>query len=50
MLQTIKCTSCGKTLLEAAGEVKKKCPKCGQTTHVVVTSKGIINLGDKIKT
>ncbi len=53
MLQTIKCTNpaCnGKILCEANGEVKKICPKCGLTTHVVVTSKGIINLSDKIKT
>lgn len=50
MLQTVKCTSCDKTLLEALGEVKKICPKCGKLTHVVVTSKGIIDLSDKIKT
>jgi phage FluMu protein Com len=43
-LQTVKCVHCGKTLLEASGEVKKICPKCGQVTHVVVTSKGIIDL------
>jgi phage FluMu protein Com len=46
-LQTIKCTNplCdGKVLLEAIGEVKKICPKCGKVTHVVVTSKGIIDL------
>jgi len=40
----VKCVKCGKLLLEALGEVKKICPKCGATTHVVVTSKGIINL------
>jgi phage FluMu protein Com len=44
VLEIIKCTTCGKTLCEAAGEVKKICPKCKNTTHVVVTSKGIINL------
>ena len=43
-MQLIKCTSCNKTLLEANGEVKKICPNCKNTTHVVVTSKGIINL------
>jgi phage FluMu protein Com len=43
-LTTVKCTYCGKTLCESAGEVKKKCPACGKYTHVVVTSKGIINL------
>jgi phage FluMu protein Com len=51
-MQTIKCTSCGKVLLEAAsGEIKKICPKCGTVVYVVVTSKGIIDLSkhDKIK-
>jgi len=43
-LQKVKCVSCGKLLLEAIGEVKKICPKCKAVTHVVVTSKGIINL------
>jgi phage FluMu protein Com len=43
-MEIVKCTNCNKVLLEASGEVKKICPKCGQTTHVVVTSKGIINL------
>ena len=46
-LQTIKCTNplCGKTLGEASGEYKRLCPKCGLVTHVVVTTKGIIDLG-----
>ena len=43
-LQIIRCQKCGKVLCEAIGEVKKICPKCKETTHVVVTSKGIINL------
>lgn len=43
-MQVIKCTNCGKTLCEASGEVKKICPKCKGITHVVVTSKGIIDL------
>ena len=43
-LEIIKCTTCGKTLLEASGEVNKICPKCKNVTHVVVTSKGIIDL------
>jgi phage FluMu protein Com len=48
-LQKVKCVSCGKLLLEAIGEVKKICPKCKAVTHVVVTSKGIINLSQKEK-
>lgn len=50
-LQKIKCTNplCQKVLCESSGEVKKICPKCGETTHVVITSKGIINLGEKTK-
>lgn len=43
-LKEIKCSHCGKLLLEATGEVKKKCPNCKMFTHVVVTSLGIINL------
>ena len=46
-MELVKCTTCGKTLLESSGEVKKICPKCKETTHVVVTSKGIINLAHK---
>jgi phage FluMu protein Com len=42
-MQEIYC-ECGKLLLEASGEVKKICPKCRKVIHVVVTSKGIINL------
>jgi len=51
-LQVIKCTNpaCdGKILLEAQGEVKKKCPKCKEYTHVVTTSKGIIDLSASSK-
>lgn len=49
-LQKIKCSNplCGKVLLEASGEVKKICPKCGKVTHVVVTSERIIDLSTKI--
>lgn len=43
-MQIVKCSNCDKTLLEALGEVKKKCPACGKYTHVVVTSKGVIDL------
>ena len=43
-MEVIKCQACGKTLCEANGEVKKICPKCKNVTHVVVTSKGIIDL------
>ena len=50
-LQKIKCTSCGKTLLEAySDEIIKHCPRCGADVHVVVASKGVINLNrDTIK-
>ena len=50
-LQKIKCTSCGKTLLEAySGEIIKHCPRCGADVHVVVASKGVIDLNrDTIK-
>ena len=43
-IQSVHCSNCGKLLLEAFGEVKKICPKCKTENHVVVTSKGIINL------
>ena len=43
-MQTIKCTHCNKTLLEAHSEVKKKCPSCKEYTHVVVTSCGVVDL------
>jgi len=43
-LQEIRCKNCGKLLLESTGEVKKICPKCKSVTHVIVTSKGIIDL------
>lgn len=47
-LQKIKCPSCGKTLLEAySGEIVKHCPRCGADVHVVVTSKGIIDLSNR---
>lgn len=44
-MEVIKCIHCGKTLCEAGGEVRKICPKCKGVTHVVVTSKGIYNVG-----
>lgn len=46
MLQTIKCTSCGKVLLEATGEVRKICPKCKTMVHVVTTSIGIFGMSE----
>jgi phage FluMu protein Com len=50
-MQKVNCTTCGKLLCEAVGEVKKICPRCKNVTHVVVTSKGIIDLNHaKIKT
>jgi predicted RNA-binding Zn-ribbon protein involved in translation (DUF1610 family) len=48
MLQTVKCTSCGKKLTEAIGEVRMPCRKCGKFTHVVITTAGIIDLS-KVK-
>jgi phage FluMu protein Com len=44
MMQEVRCVKCGKLLCEATGEVKKICPKCKETTHIVVTSQGVINL------
>ena len=46
IMQEIHCQNpkCNKLLLEATGEVKKRCPKCGTWTHVVVTTEGIIKL------
>ena len=49
IMQEIRCPYCGKVLLEANGEVKKRCPKCKEWVHVVVTSKGIISLAEKIE-
>jgi len=50
IMQKVKCTTCGKLLCEAMGEVKKICPRCKNVTHVVVTSKGVIDLNHaKIK-
>ena len=43
-IEEIRCTTCNKLLCESSGEVKKICPKCKNVTHVVVTSKGIIDL------
>jgi len=48
-MQEIRCSNCGKLLLEATGEVKKICPKCRTVNHVVVTTKGIINLSASSK-
>jgi len=50
-LQKIKCTNpeCNKTLGEASGEFKRICQRCGWTTHVVVTSDGIIKLSENGK-
>lgn len=36
-MQPIKCHNCGKLLLEATGEGKKKCPKCHTMNHFIVT-------------
>lgn len=43
-LQKIKCQNCGKVLCEANGEIKKICPKCKKTTHVIVTSFGVYSI------
>lgn len=47
-LKTIKCHNCGKTLLEAAGEGKKICPKCKTLNHFVVTEFGIIYIDKEL--
>ena len=44
-LQTIKCQNCGKVLCEANGEVKKICPKCKATNHVIINSLGSFYVG-----
>ena len=51
-MQEIRCQNptCNKLLLEATGEVKKRCPKCGTWTHVVVTSTGIIPISSMVAT
>jgi phage FluMu protein Com len=44
-LKKIRCIYCKKVLEEALyGEIRKKCPYCGRYNHLVVTSKGIIDL------
>ncbi|URZ06473.1 Com family DNA-binding transcriptional regulator [Clostridium felsineum] len=42
-MQTLRCTKCGKVLLEAEGEayIRKKCPKC-KTINEFHIEKGII--------
>ena len=40
-MRLIKCHNCGKTLLEAAGEGKKICPKCKTLNHYSVTGLGV---------
>lgn len=44
-LKIIKCQNCNKVLLEANGEVKKICPKCKTTNHVIVNDFGIYYVG-----
>jgi len=48
-LQTINCTSCGKLLTKAIGEVELPCGRCGAMVHVVVTTKGVIDLNKPVK-
>jgi phage FluMu protein Com len=48
-LQTIKCTKCGKALTRAIGEVEMPCKRCGFMVHVIVTSKGIIDLNKPLQ-
>jgi phage FluMu protein Com len=43
-LQEIRCTSCGKVLTKAIGEIEIPCRRCGTMVHVVVTSRGIMDL------
>ncbi len=42
----IRCThpNCNQFIVESGGEVKRECPKCKRKIHVVVTTKGIIDL------
>lgn len=43
MLQ-VRCPKCNKFICNAVGEVERDCERCKEIVHVVVTSKGIINL------
>jgi hypothetical protein len=47
MLQEIRCPHCKEFICLSSGEVKRdKCDRCKKPIHVVVTSKGIIDLSD----
>jgi phage FluMu protein Com len=48
-LQEIRCTSCGKVLTKAIGEVEIPCRRCGTMVHVIVTTNGIIDLNKPLK-
>lgn len=43
-MQEVRCPYCNKFICESSGEVKRECERCKKQVHVVVTSKGIINL------
>jgi phage FluMu protein Com len=44
-LKEVRCPHCNRFVCESSGEVKRDmCEKCGKPIHVVVTTKGIIDL------
>jgi len=43
-MQEVRCPYCNTFIIESAGEVRRQCPKCKKKIHLVVTSKGIIDL------
>jgi NADH pyrophosphatase NudC (nudix superfamily) len=47
-LQVIKCSNCGKVLLEANGEVRKICPKCKTVMHCMTTPFGIVVIDENM--
>ena len=49
-MQEVRCPNCNKFICESFGEVKRdECPRCKKPIHVVVTTKGIINLSTPVK-
>jgi phage FluMu protein Com len=49
-LQKIRCPSCGNLLLKSFyGEIEIPCDRCKKMVHVIVTSKGIIDLTKPVR-
>jgi hypothetical protein len=45
-LQKIRCQKCNKLLLEAIGEGKKICPKCGTENYYISGNFGVMYYDD----